>query len=137
MVRLLCCGFWSVALVLLVGCGSSTGTLSGIVTYKGQTLSGGSVQVVGSDGLAKVGMIREDGNYTVEDIQTGVVQIAVFSPDPANSQGPKGGKLSAHSSTSTGRKGWVPIPEHYGDFLKSGLTHQLQNGSNTKDLELK
>jgi len=34
------------------------------------------------------------------------------------------------------RKGWFEIPEKYGDFDKSGLTFDLQAGSNSHKIEL-
>jgi hypothetical protein len=122
-------------LLAVLGCGTSRGDLSGKVSYKGQVLKSGSVNVLGSDGVSKGGAIQPDGTYLVQGIAAGDVKVSVTSPDPELSQ-PKQRKKD-EPPPKVDRTGWFPIPEDYGDFEKSRLTFTLQSGSNTWDIELK
>ena len=129
-----CCVLSS--LILASGCGGGTGSLSGTITYQGQPLRMGTVSVVGGDGIIRAGTIQDDGTYTVTDVATGSVKIAVTSQDPSEqkvaAKGPSG-EVANHSND--GLK-WFAIPDKYGDFEQSGLTFPLQRGTNGFSIEL-
>lgn len=126
---------WLVGLVLAAaaGCGPGRGELSGKVTYQGKDVRGGSVSVVGGDGIPRSAFIVEDGRYRVPDLPAGPVRVAVTSPDPGRAARP--GKVGGPAPRAD-RAGWFPLPEKYADFATSGLTATLRPGANVLDLEL-
>ncbi len=140
--RLLACSLpWLALVPLLVvsGCGQSYGDLSGTVTYEGKPVLVGSVLVQGKDGLTRTGVLGEKGAYSVPNVPTGPVKIAVTSPNPTTvtvrpSKKPGGGPPRPAQEAVTG---WFAIPEDYADFDKSGLTHTLKTGQNKFDIDLK
>src|SRR5437762_1561676 len=67
----------------LTGCGGSTATVSGKVTYQGRTVTSGSVIVVNEDGTAESNVIQPDGTYSVPGVKRGRVKVGVLSPEPA------------------------------------------------------
>jgi hypothetical protein len=60
----------------LAGCGSSSGIVTGKVTYNNRPLKGGNVTFVGANGSASA-RINEDGTYTIDKVPTGEAKIAV------------------------------------------------------------
>src|SRR5687768_10502605 len=96
------------------GCGGGSGDLTGKVTYQGKPVRMGSVSVVGGDGVIRAGTIQDDGSYTVKDISTGTVKIAVTSPDPDKRKvAAKPASGAAVESAGDASK-WFAIPEKYG-----------------------
>jgi hypothetical protein len=118
------------------GCGGGTGDLSGTVTYQGKPLRMGSVSVAGGDGIIRAGTIEDDGSYTVSDISTGTVKIAVTSPDPKLRKVAAKPKSGATAEPTGDESKWIAIPEKYGDFERSGLTFPLQPGANRLAIKL-
>lgn len=130
------------ALLALAGCGGSTATVSGKVTYQGKPVVFGSVVLIGADGLPKNGQIQPDGTFTVAGVAVGTAKVAVSSPMPP---GAETGKKSAAGGKDAGdddkippaggsgvdpavAKAWFPLPEKYGDPEKSGLTVTVGDG---------
>src|SRR4051794_26580417 len=68
------------ALSLIVGKGAAT--VSGHVTMQGRPVIWGSVIAVGPDGRSFAGRIEPDGSFTVRNVPTGEVTLAISSPDP-------------------------------------------------------
>jgi hypothetical protein len=129
--------FWiALAFALAIpGCGPGRGDLSGRVTYQGKPVSSGSVVIRGADKMLRSSPIAADAAYAVKDIGAGLVTITVYCPDPAavatiSRQPGKPAPLKDNSK-------WFPIPAHYKDFDKSGLTFQLKSGPNQWDIDLK
>jgi hypothetical protein len=126
-----------VGLALLVltvaGC---RGDVSGKVLYKNKPLVFGTVLIQGKDGLRQ-GNIERDGSYTVRDLATGEVRVAVNSPNP------KGIQLYPNKNPQYKQEpypdvpGWFAIPKRYEAVDTSGLTYTIKRGSNTIDIELK
>src|SRR5205085_1349801 len=101
-------------LVALGGCGSSTATLTGKVSYQGHPVTSGAVTALCDDGTAREGVIRPDGTYAIEGIKPGPVKLAVRSPNPARSRSiltasarPRRGRTAA---ANTDAPGWFPLP---------------------------
>lgn len=150
--------------LMAAGCGSSQGTVSGKVTYKGAIVKGGTVRVVPEKGSPATGDIQEDGTYKISHVPTGPAKVSVETdsmkpnkPQSPQAQGaaamyknmPKGpppgepgSDMDASKSIAGGRekgdeKRYVEIPARYNDSNKSGLTLTVKGGSNPFDIELK
>jgi hypothetical protein len=70
------------ATLILCGCGGSTTSVSGKVTYKQKTVVWGTVQLVPSDGISRSADIQPDGTFTFDNVPTGSCKIGVSSPNP-------------------------------------------------------
>jgi hypothetical protein len=111
------------AALLATGCGApSRGEVSGVVTYNGAPLPSGIVvfmnEGVPSQYQVASTSIGGDGRYHLPQVACGDVRISVNTPPPV---GPMRG---------------VPIPKHYADLEKSGLTYTVTAGSQTFDIKL-
>lgn len=126
------------ACLALVGCGSggpAMGRVSGTVTYQGKPIPKGTVTFIPTDGTrpSATGTIN-DGAYTLQTTEPGdgaVVggyKVAISDIDPAvlNTAVP-GMPVQAPKSL---------IPKKYGDANTSGLTAEVQSGSQTRDFPL-
>jgi hypothetical protein len=130
--RLLATGFLA---IVLCGCGKSTTTIEGTVTYLGKPLVYGSVTLLSSAGLTYQGQIQPDGKFVVEAVPAGTFKVAVSSVGPPEQPSGKGDgpndKLPAKPAHPKGKKwkkdafsriGWFSIPEKYSKFDESGLS---------------
>src|SRR5262245_42846108 len=120
----------AVATAATSGCGNSTATASGKVTYRGHVVTSGSIIILQPDGTAKSGVVQPDGTYSVAGIDRGRVRIAVISPDPAHSRSVLAAEANrariGHKRTHAvayrpNRSGWFPLPRDLGDPATSGL----------------
>jgi len=135
------------------GLGSSTGTVTGKVTYKGNVVKGGTVTFVSAPGKPSASVvIQEDGSYEIPSIATGPVKICVDTsglrprakgaggPPPAKSYGPPPGSDGPGGYRVTpsedGSKNYVAIPENYADAEKSGLTYTVTGGKQEHNISL-
>ena len=73
----------------LTGCGSSSATVSGTVTFAGKPLNSGFVLFQPSEGTVQSANIQPDGTYTVEQLGLGMAKISVTVPPPP-AAGPDG-----------------------------------------------
>jgi hypothetical protein len=126
------------------------GNVSGKVLYKGSPVVMGSVVLVGPDGVPHTGRIEEDGTFTISEVPTETVKVAVQSPDPGRplretdlppSQTPLMQKMKGMKIDLGGAKGdrkkWRRLPKQYEDPNTSGLTLDVHKGENILDIELK
>ena len=66
------------------GCGKSTATLSGTVTYRGRPVTSGEVVFLAADGRTVAhAPIGPDGYYTVQGVPPGQARVAVDNPPPS------------------------------------------------------
>jgi hypothetical protein len=129
--------------ILAVGCshGASVDTaeVTGKVTYKGQPLPGGRITFLTTGGFAHQGVIDENGNYTV-NAPRGDVLIGIDNRMlQGRSRGPgKQPILRAPGSEEPVKmKGhYVALPSKYYSPQDSGLTYNVQQGTQTKDFNL-
>lgn len=128
------------------GCGSSTGTVSGKVSYKNTMLKGGNVSFISIDKkFNKLAEIQEDGSYKVEKVPVGEMIICVdtsslrptgvkmpkYAPPPGmESSGYKPGTIEDKS------KRYVPVPPDYANPDKSKLRYTVTSGSQEHDIKL-
>jgi len=126
----------SCLLVTLVGCGPSDRGLpkapvSGVVTYKGEPVTVGSVVFQHPSGELAAGALGPEGKYLTE-VAIGDNQVLVQSRDP---------ETFDEVGVPTGHKGMTMpgktrIPEHYSIFSSSKLTFSVKEGENKYDIAL-
>ena len=150
------------ALVAATGCGPSTATLSGKVSYKGAALKGGNVTLIPSDGSGETfsAAIQEDGSYKFEQLKTGKYKVVVetdsLKPQPKfggpkisknlKNEPPPGANIPpeanykmappANQVAAENAKRYVKIPANYADPDQSGLSVEVKGGSNNHDITL-
>jgi hypothetical protein len=128
-------GAAAVALLAACGCGGN-GELTGTVTYRGQKLRSGAVQVRGSDGIVRASLIDADGRFVVPGVPTGPTAVAVSSlgTRPGRSvpaaRGGRGARLDPTPSFSL-------LPVKFSDLDRSGLGTTVEGGTNVFDIELR
>ena len=138
--------------LLVAGC-SGSGTVSGKVSCRGETLGGGTVLFVAPGQKSVSSPISADGSYTISAIPTGTVKIAVETKtaqpldEDARSKGmpslPKDAQLPPgaaenpiYKSLGTKPGKYVWIPDDYGDPEKSNLSLEVTGGNQHHDIEL-
>ena len=124
---------------LLCGCGSSTGSVKGKVSYKSAPVDYGSVVFLVGDKHAIKAEIGPDGSYEAKGVPYGEAEVEVYSRS-ASAEGTvaparhtKGGKEPPAPVAAKG----VAIPENYNDRKKSGLKVTIQKGLTEFNIELK
>jgi hypothetical protein len=134
----------ALAALTLAGCGRPGGSVSGKVTYKGQSLTGGTVTFLGADDRVAWSPIEPDGTYTITRVAPGLAKIGVTPAassappkgmkmmDPAKMDAPAGAAPPAASAGKT-----VSIPQQYQDPARSGVTYTVTAGSQDYNIELK
>ena len=135
-------GLLAIVLVAL-GCGPSTATVTGTVTFRGRPLPAGTVVFHGPDGRTGHALIA-DGRYTVEAAPLGPVRISVraHAGRPAGMPGLNGKVPPAPKEAAAGIEGppdgkHVPIPPRYQDPETSDLTYTVRAGDQTHDVDLR
>ena len=73
------------AALALTGCGEQTTDVSGKVTYKGKSVTSGTVVILDGGSAPKAGTINPDGTYRVSGVKYGSFKVAVSSPPPPGS----------------------------------------------------
>jgi hypothetical protein len=139
---------WLIAVaqvLVLAGCGGSTATLGGKVTYQGKLVTSGSVIVVNDDGTSESAVIQPGATYTITGVKRGRVKIGVLSPEPARARSivksetprPKGtGKMTAADRKAIDA-GWFPVPREYGNPATSGVGCDVTASRVQFDIDLK
>lgn len=141
--------------LLVSGCGTGLGEVSGTVRYNGQPLPFGTVQIESIAGTVHPGTINPDGTYIVTGVPTGPARICVTAVDEkalvsaahqaaAKSRATIPGRLlkkEAEPATipapAKGRSLLEPlIPAHYGEFATSGLNVEVKRGPTRHDIDL-
>jgi len=129
---------WSFLVVALVlaacaGCGTSTGTVSGQVTFKGQPIPKGTITFVPKEKkIRPAAGVIQNGKYSVE-VPVGDVAIAVNVPSmkPPVEKGKKPVKKVKGKKTED-----EDVSPKYKDSTTSGLTMTVIKGEQTKDIAL-
>jgi hypothetical protein len=129
------------------GCGSSSsGTVTGKVTYKGAAVPGGTVSFFGADNWTGSAHLGEDGSYSIANVPAGTVRISVetmtarppkpppgaMPKPPTDAPVPKGSMYDPAAQA----KRYVPIPPRYADKDQSGLTYDVKPGKQVHDIKL-
>jgi hypothetical protein len=121
-------------ILLPSGCGffENSGTISGMVRYKGEPLSEGSVSFVSEKGRAATGPIDKSGHYVVSGVQTGSAKVTVqvvSAEEPPMS-------FAGTPKSVQGKAAGTKIPLRYGVAATSGLQHGVTKGKQQFDIDL-
>ncbi len=148
--------------VLVVGCGKGGGTVSGKVTYKGETLKRGVVQFFPEGaGGSFTSPIKPDGTYSIPNVPRGMAKISVTSgsakpPDQMmKGRGGMGGARAAKgmqqqqerlfkgkdvppgaSSAADAAEEGPSVPPMYNDPEQSNLKVEVTGGKQTHDITI-
>jgi hypothetical protein len=130
----------------LSGCGNSTSTLSGKVSYRGRAVTSGSIIVLHDSGAARSGVIQPDGTYSVAGLERGRVRIAVISPNPSHTRSVLtveanrariGHKRTHAVAYRPNMAGWFALPRELGDPGTSGLECDVATANVEYDINAK
>jgi len=158
--RVLAAEFCLCGLLLVEGCGSGKGTVSGKVSYQGKPVPAGTVSFIPETGSPVISPIAEDGTYTIRNIAAGKVKITVEtdSARPAldktgraatRHKGGGGGgvsqefmkqnleKMNPKMADPERAKRYVQIPPNYREPDKTNLTFEVKSGKQEHDIDLK
>jgi hypothetical protein len=127
-------------------------TLAGKVSFQGETVTGGSVLLVGVDSRPQTAAIKEDGSYKFTNVPRGEAKLAVYNPSRRMRLGSLfqffGGEIKVDGqdgnkgitlviSSGNAKKRGPAIPESYNDQELSGLRTTIHFGSNKYNIDLK
>jgi hypothetical protein len=124
------------AALLAGGCGSSSGKVSGTVTYQNQPLDSGTVTfyVVGS---VPVTATITGGNYGPVNVPLGDAVIAVIGPPAVESPASQRGGKPQPGVRPAVNPSVVTLPVKYADGSTSDLHFTVGPGDNTYPIDLK
>jgi hypothetical protein len=114
------------AVLTLAGCSPGTGEITGVVKYKNEVLTGGTISFYPDAGGVFNGQIDKDGTYKVANVPAGNAKVSVTG------LGNIGPGLPG-TPVVTGAK----LPDKLGKAESSGLTFDVRPGPQTKDWDLK
>jgi hypothetical protein len=122
-------------LAWLSGCGPSTATVTGKVSYKGATLGAGEIHFVAGNGESRSGLVNPDGSYEIKFAPMGEVKVAVISYiDDRPRTGPGVLEKSVPAAKALNPKS--ALPEKYSNAETSGLTYVIRAGTQNIDIAL-
>ncbi len=127
--RVKMCGLLSLAGLALVllwaghGHGPLPNQVFGKVTFNGKPLTSGSVKFVHAGGEETGSAIDREGNYCIDNLPPGPVQVAVYSHSPNPFQ-PSAARVLA-------------IPKRYQSPAESGLRLRVPEGRTCFNIDLK
>lgn len=137
-VRLVVVG--SLLMMLTSGCGKKDGNVTGTVTYKGKSLTHGTVVFHGVDGIPVNGIIDEAGKYEAKGIPPGETLVTVIqlpkdyrSPADLRKEFEAAGKTLNFAQLSPPKS---LIPERYNNPEQSGLKANVVRGAMSFDIQL-
>ena len=122
-----------VAIVFSVsGCGTKDAkvTIRGTVSYKGQPLSSGMLQLVGRNGAPpSAASIQKDGTFIMTDVAVGEVSASILATPISKDR--TGAKTTSNPKITP-----ADLPEKYQDPEKSGLKYTITPNSCELDIKL-
>lgn len=132
----------------LVGCGPSTGSLSGRVTYKNKALPFGWVKLQAGNGQFFDAKIETDGAYTFASVPVGDAKFTVACVDPkletytrqlADQQKSRGNTKSTKIPVLPARTRSRSFTSFraYEDITRSKLAFKVEPGPNVYHIDLK
>lgn len=131
---------WGVAALLAVvtlaaGCGGGGGVqkakeIRGVVTYKGEKLSSGTVRFLSANNEVAFGRVLPDGTYIITDVVPGEVKIGVQQGGEPKNVGDSSGKPVPKQT-----KPPVVLPAKYHDPATSGVVKTVDTSTRELNIE--
>lgn len=116
----------------LVGCGGKAATVSGVVTLDGKPVTRGTVSFSpATSGQKAVGIIDESGNYELSTNRETGLEAGTYSAAVSSRE-----RGQVDESGGPPMPGKYLVPQKYSNANTSGLTFEVQRGSNTIDIAL-
>ena len=130
--RPFCFAAFFFAAMLLAGCGSPMGEVSGTVKYDSKLIENGSIRFEAADGTTPTaGAMIKNGEYTAR-VPVGAMKVTISS---AKVVGKK--KLYANDPNSPEQDLTKEVlPDKYSDTKKTELKFDVHSGANPKDWDL-
>jgi hypothetical protein len=142
------------ALVLLglamwcaLGCGAPRSRVHGVVRFQGKALTAGTVGLVASDNQTHLAPIGKDGHYEIDGVARGQVKVSIqvpffrvqpkWQPDKGGPDNSEKAKDDQGVREMPPQGPIVPLPEHYSDANRSGLSFQLTQPDQEYNIDLK
>jgi hypothetical protein len=125
--------------VAAAGCGKSTATVVGKVTYNGEVVPTGEIHFIGEE-APRSSAIGSDGTYEVRDCPYGAYRVKLAATkvkQPAAVVPPKNPDELPEGSHPPPPEIVSIIPRKYNDVATSGLAFTINKGRQTIDIELK
>lgn len=135
---------WVMA-VALAGCGPTpppTGTVSGLITYKGQPVTAGTVTFRNDDKGLVAGMrLDSEGRYELryaggKKIPVGDYGVVISPPEPYLPNAAELATAAASADAAPPPVASPVIPKRYRSPQTSGLNFTVNPGPNTFDLDM-
>ena len=117
-------------LLVLAGCGESTGGVSGKVTYQGQAVTNGSIEFhMKNKGIAQGAKLDSAGKFTMSSpLPTGTYQV-YYAPPLVEPQDPAKKGLAPEVK--------ITVPTKYHDMQSSNMSVEVKSGKNDIPIEFK
>jgi hypothetical protein len=143
------CVFCLALLLLVAGCGGSTATVSGKVTYNGKPIPAGSTitflntDASGAATTVRDGRIDEGGTYSVSKVGVGPAKITIRGYLPKfrlsskeEEQRKRHGIPVPMPKAGEDPKDFPRLPARYEFLDKTPLTFEVKSGSNEFNVEM-
>lgn len=131
-------------LLAALGCGDSSSTMqqaevSGTVSYQGRPLPGGMISFLSERGFQNSAVISPDGHFRIK-AAVGRSKVTIDNRMLSKQQKSTGPRLKnrpdSAEASPTVEGTYVPLPEKYLSADESGLTYDVQKGTQTHDFQL-
>lgn len=125
----------AVALIAAAGCGPKgvkKVTVSGTVSYKGQSLQSGILKFVGPDGAYSAASIQPDGTYIITDVVPGEVKVGVME-----APGGSGSSSGDTKGSAAPKRPAVSLPEKFREPETSGVKYTITPDTKELAIDLK
>jgi hypothetical protein len=120
---------WLVLVLVVAGCGTRTGNVSGTVKYQNKPLPGGSITFLSDSKNSVTATIDKDGKYSAPKVGVGQARVTIT---PLINMG----GMTMSTGTPTPQAPPPALPPKFNDPDKSGLTYDVTVGDQTKDFNL-
>jgi hypothetical protein len=123
----------------LCGCGPTTASVRGRVTYQDKPVALGTLTFVREDGwTSKPIALDDDGRFAAKSVPVGKVTAVLSTPPPLffAPEVTEASKRTDPMARDEYAKKHISIPAHYANPKTSGLIYDLQPGENVLEIAL-
>ena len=113
------------AMLLLIGCGEQTGSVTGKVTYQGEPVTLGSISLhMPSKGIAQDAALNRAGEFSMESpLPVGTYRVYYVPPQAEPPQDP-------NKKTLPGKVQKIIVPKKYHGLEGSDMSIEVKSGKN-------